>query len=273
MRFVFIAVNYNGAEYTKDYIRSVLNLTVEKDCIEVIVVDNCSEYSDYESLVSFVSRLDSVEIIRSQANVGYFGGLNIGILHTKKDSETYVIIGNNDLTFDQEFVMNLKKIRYDPSVMIIAPDIITKDGIHQNPHVVDKVSRTEKLKSMLYFSNYFVGQLGRIVNRTVRKVLRRKKVHKTNRHYQSQMIIKRGIGACYVLTPNFFKSLDKLDDRIFLWGEEALLSAQVESVGGKTLYDPSIVVHHHESASVNAIEPRNKYNIVKDSYKIYRKYL
>jgi GT2 family glycosyltransferase len=87
------------------------------------------------------------------------------------------------------------------------------------------------------------------------------------------MRIKRGIGACYVLTPRFFDHHKKLDDRVFLWGEEALLSNQVESVGGCTLYDPEIKITHCESASVRFIEKRARYEIVKASYKIYKKFL
>ena len=87
------------------------------------------------------------------------------------------------------------------------------------------------------------------------------------------MKIKRGIGACYVLTPCFFQHYQRLDDRVFLWGEEALLSHQVESAGGSTLYDPSIRVIHCESASVRFIQKRERYEIVKASYKIYKPYL
>ena len=59
----------------------------------------------------------------------------------------------------------------------------------------------------------------------------------------------------------------------FMWGEEAILSHQVESVAGVTLYDPSIIVHHHESASVSSIQPKKKYYMLQNAYKAYKDYL
>lgn len=58
-----------------------------------------------------------------------------------------------------------------------------------------------------------------------------------------------------------------------MWGEEALLSNQVQSVNGKILYVPKLVVEHFESGTVKKMLTRNKYEIVRQSYKIYREYL
>ena len=91
--------------------------------------------------------------------------------------------------------------------------------------------------------------------------------------HNKQMIINRGIGACYFLTDSFFEHYEQLDDRVFLWGEEALLSHQVEIVDGKILYAPSLVVEHAESGTVKKMLTRDRYERVKQSYKIYREYL
>ena len=82
-----------------------------------------------------------------------------------------------------------------------------------------------------------------------------------------------GFGACYILTENFFKYFNVLDDRVFLWGEEALLAGQVASVGGKILYDPTIIVQHNESGSVAIIPSKQTYRITRQSYRIYSRYL
>ena len=270
-KFIFIAVNYNGSNFTIDYIKSINELNLEEaDKIEIIIVDNNSELIDLQKLEEYCRKTRNVNIIKLTENLGYFKGLNYGIRGIDKDNNTMLIIGNNDLTFDKIFIQNLKKIKYDRDVLVIAPNIITKEGRQQNPHVIDKVSSIEKLKSRVYFSNYYVGQVFRFVNQTIKRCFKKPIVLKNN---YKQVKIKRGIGACYIPTPNFMKRFNKLDDRVFMWGEEALLSNQVESVGGITLYDSSIIVHHYESASVGSIQSKRKYYMVRDSYKVYNKYL
>ncbi len=271
MKYYFVAVNYNGSDFTKEYIDSVSTIiTAPQDEIHIIIVDNASNEYDRAKLASVESQYNNLEIIFSSENLGYFKGLNKGIESIKEYKDSIIIVGNNDLTFDRSFIENLKRIDYAEDVLVIAPNIITKDGRQQNPHVIKEVPRIEKIKVALYNSNYYVGQAFRFVNQKIKK-LRNKPVPLKNNC--GRMKIKRGIGACYILTPNFFEHYTKLDDRVFMWGEEALLSNQVESVGGSTLYDPTIIITHHESASVKSIQSKKKYYMVKESYKVYKRYL
>lgn len=271
MEFYFITVNYNGIDFTKEYVNSVNKLTKdEDDNVHIIVVDNNSEGNEQNRLKQLKEKNNNIFLIFLSKNIGYFKGLNKGIetIYDKKDK--ILIVGNNDLTFDQEFINNIKELEYDDNILVVAPNIITKEGKLQNPHVVNNVSKVDKIKVAIYFSNYYIGQSCKIINKLLRKIKKRKI---KNLKVYGKMIIKRGIGACYILTPYFFMNYEKLDDRVFLWGEEALLSHQLEKVNGLTLYDPSLKVIHHESASVKTIETKEKYYIVKKSYRIYKNYL
>ena len=269
--FYFIAVNYNGSNYTKEYLESVNSIKkVNGDSIQIIIIDNNSNDDDKMNLLTFEKHYNNLHIIWSSENLGYFKGLNKGIESVKKDRNTIIIAGNNDLTFDDDFLLNFKEIEYEKDVLVIAPNIITKEGRQQNPHVIKEVSKIEKFKATIYNSNYYVGQVFRFINQSIKK-MRNKPIPLKNNFRQIK--IKRGIGACYVLTPNFFEYFKKLDDRLFMWGEEVFLSNQVESVGGFTLYDPTIKITHHESASVKRIEPKKRYYMVRKSYKFYKKYL
>lgn len=271
MRYYFIAVNYNGFDYTNGYIDSVNNITTAPDDeLHIIIVDNASNESDRTKLTSVKRQYRNLDIIFSSENLGYFKGLNKGIESISEDRDSVIIVGNNDLTFDCNFIENLKKIEYEEDVLVVAPNIITKDGRQQNPLIVNKVSRIHKIKTALYYSNYYIGQIFRFINQNIKK-LRKKTVSKINSY--GQMKIKFGIGACYILTPYFFEHYKKLDDRVFMWGEEALLANQIEIVGGTILYDPTIKITHHESASVKNIQSKKKYYMVKESYKVYKKYL
>jgi GT2 family glycosyltransferase len=273
MKFIFIAVNFNGYIHTKNYLDSIRALKRQSDdVVKTIIVDNNSLPQDVCAVRDYLSESLNEQMIELTSNIGYFKGLNAGISVCDKRDETFLIVGNNDIVIDETFIQNLKLVDLDPDVQLIAPNVITLDGRQQNPHVITGVSRLEKIKATIYFSNYHVAQVLRLINFALKRVVSKGKKGPSREAY-SQMKIKRGIGACYVLPPAFFKMHEKLDDRVFLWGEEALLSHQIESAGGTTLYAPSLKITHCESASVRFIETRKRYDIVKKSYKIYKKYL
>lgn len=77
----------------------------------------------------------------------------------------------------------------------------------------------------------------------------------------------------YYFATNFFKYIKKLDGRVFLGGEEALLAGQLEKVGGKIYYDANLIVHHADAQSFSKMPTRWRYEQSKKSFKIYKKYL
>ena len=85
--------------------------------------------------------------------------------------------------------------------------------------------------------------------------------------------ILMGYGACYILTKFFFKHYRFLDAPVFLMGEEGILANQILEKNGKTIYNPSIIVYHHDHASIGKVGSKKLYEFSKQSYKYYRKYL
>lgn len=278
MIFVFVAVNYNGSEHTENYLSSLDKIKIPLgDKIRAIIVDNCSAADDLKLVIESVARRDFAQLISLKKNRGYFAGLNAGLESYAKSEDAIFIIGNNDLMFDPDFIEAFKLIPKNRSNLVIAPNVITLDGRHQNPHVLTKVPWVELVKARIYFTHYYIAVVSSLINGLLRNFLKllfaSVNYHSSPTTYKQRMRIKRGIGACYVLAPSFFQYFKELDDRVFLWGEEALLSHQVESVGGYTLYEPAMKVIHCESASVRFIERRQRYEMVKRSYRIYKKYL
>lgn len=264
----FVTVNFNNSSFTKKFVESVENLLgFNNDKFSIVIVDNKSNVSDYKDLEFFCKGKTHIKLIKSETNRGYFGGLNLGLSYIEDVNILKgVIIGNNDLTFDSGFIDNYINKEYFSRTMVVAPNIITKDGVRQNPHVVTKVSKLHKIKSKIYFINYYIS-------RFIKKLKFSKNKTVSKPEYNNPIVIKRGIGACYILTPMFFKYYDRLDDSVFMWGEEVLLSHQVEQADGLTVYDPSLKIIHYESATVSHMPSKVKYNMIKKSYKIYRKYL
>jgi GT2 family glycosyltransferase len=236
--------------------------------IMIVVVDNSKDQDDFLELTKYIQNNqinNQVKIVKINNN-GYFDALNIGIDYIDKIQyrPEYYIIGNNDITFENDFLKILKELKIENDELVIAPDVITNEKSHENPHVIDRVSIVRKLKYDLYYCHYFVAKLITKFYSTDRKL---KKFDSQRKH------IHMGIGALYILTPNFFIHFNKLWNEVFLYGEEAILAGQMMSVKGKILYEPNLKCFHNESTTTSKLPAKEKYLIIKSSYKKYRKYL
>jgi GT2 family glycosyltransferase len=266
MKIAFICVNFNNSKVTLDYILNIIEIKQNHD-VKIIIVDNASHVNDVKDLSIYIDGLKSREIIllKSEANLGYFKGLNLGIKWALENGfDQFQVVGNNDLEFSPDFLDNLESIVVKKDELVLAPDVITIEGIHENPHVIYKMSFLRKLKYEIYFSSYYLAKLINQFYSTERKP---KPFDAEKKH------IHMGIGALYVLTPNFFLHFHKLWDDVFLYGEEAILAGQISSVDGKILYEPLLKCNHNESASTSKMESKYKYKVIQSSYKIYKKYL
>lgn len=164
----FICVNYNSSEETKKYIINVISLDNSGQAI-IVVVDNSTDDNEFIVLKEFIKENgidDNKVIVLKKENRGYFQGLNDGLdfIQKSKQKFRFVIVGNNDITFKNNFINELNKIKFDNDVFVLAPDVVTKDGSHENPHVINKIGFFRKFKYDIFFSNYHVAKILRDVD-------------------------------------------------------------------------------------------------------------
>lgn len=91
-----VIVNWNGEKYLYKCIKSLLSQSY--DNVEIIVVDNDSSDNSIKILEENFN--GQVEIIRNK-NIGYAGGANTGINHSKGE---FVMIANPDVVFDKNYL-------------------------------------------------------------------------------------------------------------------------------------------------------------------------
>jgi GT2 family glycosyltransferase len=261
----FVCVNFNNSTYTEKLCRSLDSQICKevKFSIRCIVVDNSTDNQDAGRLERYSGTLDWVEYIRSPENLGYFGGLNLGLRKVADKVSQYVVICNNDLTFETSFCLKLIAKKYADNIFVICPDLVTADGIHQNPHRLNRVSSFQKMKLDLYFSNYYVALLSLFAKRLMSNTALRSS---PNRHMLYPKEINQGIGACYILTASFFRFCGELYFPWFLYGEEACLSWQVHSMGGILWFDPDLHAIHAEHATLSTLPRRATYEWGRTSY-------
>lgn len=113
-----VVVNWNRAADTRDCIRSLIDQT--SPIHHIVVVDNGSTESpqfDYESTTS------QITIIRSKENLGFAGGVNIGIRESIKLGATHMLVINNDTLADPWLIDSLITGQDQLSADIAAPVI------------------------------------------------------------------------------------------------------------------------------------------------------
>jgi len=94
-----IVLNWNGQEYLEACMTSLLDLDYPDP--EIVMVDNGST----DNSVPYVSdQFPSVRIIETGRNLGYAGGMNVGISRTSSD---IVVLLNNDIIVEENWLTEL----------------------------------------------------------------------------------------------------------------------------------------------------------------------
>jgi GT2 family glycosyltransferase len=272
MSIYFICVNFNNSDYTKKLIESLLAQSGigSNFSVRCVVVDNSTSSFDSSTLKDYCGKFSWVRLIDQPENPGYFGGLNIGLDSIDDgEKEKIVVVGNNDLEYDSEFcqILMRKYISYPQNVHALAPDVVTLDKRHQNPHIPTKISAWRRLQFDFYYSHYCMAVFLLFVKSTA--LSRFIPMRQLSNHLSAREI-HMGVGACYVLLPAFFEHSSSLDCPIFLYGEEAFFSHQIHQNGGILYFDPDMLVHHAESASLSRLPKRKTYEYARSGYHLYR---
>jgi GT2 family glycosyltransferase len=270
MKLGYVCTNYNNSEFTILAVDSLMRNVGHE--IEVVVVDNASRSDEVLKLRPLVEKYANLQVIESAVNAGYFRGLNqgLGALRQRRPEIDWVIAGNNDLEFPEDFCSTIERCRDSLEVhSVISPDIVTLDGEHQNPHVISAISTVREIFYDLYYSNYYLGLL---IYKSA-KMFPRLSERSDEEQWQIPRSIYQGHGSCYLLGPRFFKQFRELWAPTFMMSEEYFLSKQLKDVGEQVYYDPRIRVTHHWHGSLDNIPSRRRWEMARDAHREYRKYV
>lgn len=270
MTLGYVCTNYNNSKYTMSAIESLVTEDTKRNIV-IVVVDNNSDNGNIELLKTIEQQYANVHIIYNNENMGYFKGLNCGIHYLRqkyKDIEI-IVIGNNDLVFSENFYRSIivNKTTLEQHA-VVSPNITTMDGVHQNPHVINTISKWRELIYDIYYYNYYLA----LIICKLAKLTKKYTSRKDEEQHEIAQEIHQGHGSCYILGPLFFKNFDELWAPTLLMGEEFFLSVQLKEKGMKVFYEPSIRVTHYCNVSVGKIPRRQLWKLSGDAHKLRRKY-
>ena len=247
-RLSIITVNYNGYKDTCELIDSI----PFKENTEVIVVDNDSKEDEASNISECFPQ---VKVIRSDKNLGFAGGNNLGIKEAKGD---YILLINNDTYFKEFNIDNLiKRLDSSDKIGIVCPKLRFAWGNYpiQFAGYTPLSSITLRNKA-IGFGEEDKGQYDT--------------AHPTPYAHGAAMVIKREALEKVGLMPECF----------FLYYEEIDWSMMFTRAGYEIWYDPCCTVFHKESQTTGQNSPlrtyyitRNRLLLVKRNYQGINKYL
>jgi GT2 family glycosyltransferase len=243
--FDIILVNYNSTDHLLLCLRSVYQ-SLTKVPSKVIVIDNDS--TDHVERVTAVF-LD-IQLIKNTTNLGFAKAVNQGI---EQGSSPYVMLLNPDTSISEDFFSQvLEFMDQHPDVGTMGPKILDPDGSVQGsarsfPTPLTAIFGRTSLLTRLFPSNPLSRQNILTIDsdgKTVRQV-----------DWVS--------GACMVVRRKAIEAVGLMDDRFFMYFEDADWCRRMWEAGWKVVYNPGIFITHHVGTS-------SRKNFVKSSLEFHR---
>jgi GT2 family glycosyltransferase/glycosyltransferase involved in cell wall biosynthesis len=251
--FDIIIVNYKS----RDLLIRCLNSIYQFDpCLfRVFIQDN----SPTDELRSLPDRFINLSITSNRRNLGYSKAFNRALFQC---SAPYTICLNPDTTIKGEFFRTIYQyMEENPDVGVLGPKILNKDGTIQG--------------SARAFPNLLTALFGRsslLSNLFPNNPLTRANVLNFYLYGNLPKEVDWVSGACAVVRRKAIEDVGLLDERFFLYWEDADWCIRMRQKGWRVVYFPTAEVMHVVGGSSEKNKVRSVYEFHKSCFFLYRKY-
>lgn len=213
MKISFIIVNYNSEDFLRKCLES-LRQNITNEAYEVIVVNNDPVDLKKEDWNSF----PNLQIINRTANDGFAKACNAG---SRIANGEFLFFLNPDTELKSSTISELLTALGEPSVGIVAPKLITRDGETQPWSVGYSVSLWDIVKN----------NFG----------------HVTSKKLWQQEVpneVDWVSGAALAISKKLFDTCNGFDENFFMYFEDIDLCRRVQLRGQKILRLPQVSILH-----------------------------
>ncbi len=229
-----ISVNYNQSGVTLDLLRSLQNNSYKN--IEVIIVDNASPDDDPDIIKK---EFPEVTLIKSDKNLGFAGGNNLGVRASKGD---YLMFINNDTEVPNGFLEPLVELfESDPQIGMVSPKI----KFHWDPNILQYAGITKM--NPVTLRNQGLGY------------------YKKDGPEFGQLSQTESIHGAAMMVPRMvIEEVGMMTEVYFLYYEEHDWAEMIKRAGYKIYYQPKSYILHKESVSTGKNSPFKTYYITRN---------
>ena len=230
-----ITINYNGL---KDTCELIDTLPLNDETIEVIVVDNASTQDEATELER---RYPQVIVIRSDKNLGFAGGNNLGIQAAKGK---YLFFINNDTILrpqTSDLRLLIARLESSPKIGMVSPKIRFTWGKQPIQYAgYTPLSKLTLRNKSIGFGEEDYGQYNT--------------AHPTPYAHGAAMMVKREVIEKAGIMPECY----------FLYYEELDWSMMIRRAGYEIWYEPACTIFHKESQTTGQMSPLKTYYIIRN---------
>lgn len=251
---VFLILHYIATKDTIECVESIRN-TIKCHDYKVVVVDNGSPNNSFKELEQHFGENNDIDILHSDTNLGFAKGNNYGFKYAKeKYKPQYIVMINNDTIISQGDFCDVLEDKYSKyKYAVLGPDIVTKDGIHQNPWIREgftyKQLRLFRMKQRLRIMLSYIG-----IDRYIYKKLHSNDVRKNVKI--GNLLDVPLHGAALIFSEKYIETHDGLDARTFLYFEEEILRFHCKNEGLLMMYSSDLQIFHKEDVSTKMANKR-----------------
>jgi len=224
-----IIVNWNGYNDTSQCLNSLSKI----NGLNIFVVDNASSGDDYTLLKK---NFPNIHIIRSETNLGFAGGNNLGLKEALNYSSDHFLLLNNDSIVDEKFLGYLiDKLKFDKNCGIVAPKI----NYYDNPNLVWSAGgKISKIRG----SGFAIGNI------------------ESSKISEGERQVDFVSGCCMLIRREVFEKVGLLDDDFFLYLEDTDFCKRVIDAGYKIfVINKSVIYHKVSKSTINLHKPISLY--------------
>jgi GT2 family glycosyltransferase len=250
-----IIVNYNSTPQLLQCVSSLLS-TSEGISLRIHVQDNASQKGD----LSVVARdFPEVLLIRNNRNLGFAKAVNRAI---KNGNASYVLILNPDtLVLPGLLKATLGYMENHPEVGVLGPGILDNDGVVQG--------------SARSFPNLLTALFGRksILSKIMpENPITRENILTGRSDGMNPMEVGWVSGACMLVRRDAINSVGPLDERFFMYWEDADWCRRMWRKGWKVIYFPGASMIHHVGVSSESNILRSVFEFHRSIYRLFDKH-
>ena len=235
-----ITVNYNGLEETC----ALIDTITFNDNMEVIVVDNGSKVNE-AAIIS--QRYPQIKTIRSEQNLGFAGGNNLGI---NAASGNYLYFINNDtllyiqtsgISYQASFQPLINRLKSSDKIGMVCPKI----RFAWKPQPIQFAGYTPL--STITLRNHAIGY-----------------GEEDHGQYDTPAPTPYAHGAAMIVSRKALEQVGPMPECYFLYYEELDWSIMFRRAGYEIWYEPTCTIYHKESQATGTDSPLKTYYITRN---------
>jgi len=224
-----VTISYDHPEVTCALLESLRHITYAN--VEVIVVDNASPNDDPAIIVKL---FPEIVFIQSKKNLGFAGGNNLGVRHTKGK---YILFLNNDTEVDPGFIEPMvEKLESNPEIGAVSPKI----KFFFQPDTIQFSGQAPINPYTMRSHGYGYGV---------------KDIGKFDQDAPTSFVH----GAAMMIPVEVIKKVGMMAEIYFLYYEELDWGARIRAAGYELWYVHNSTVMHKESMSTGKLTPFKTY--------------